>query len=163
MISSKEIDLMASSAERQRKRRARLREQGVIDVTVPVPWDRAGDLRLYARRLNKSPAAAAGERLIGVLLALKSIRGKLTKSGVRHAAVFGSVARGEDRPDSDIDILISIDAAAVKHVLNFIKITDHIEQAVRMAAPNVDIDVADRETLKPRIKAQAEKEAIYAF
>jgi len=26
--------------------------------------------------------------------------------GVSYAAVFGSVARGEDRPDSDVDILV---------------------------------------------------------
>lgn len=28
--------------------------------------------------------------------------------GIKHAAVFGSVSRGEDRPDSDIDILVSL-------------------------------------------------------
>lgn len=28
--------------------------------------------------------------------------------GVSHAAVFGSVARGEDRPGSDVDLLIRL-------------------------------------------------------
>lgn len=155
---------MSTSAERQRKRRARLKQQGVVDVTVPVPRDRAHVLRRFARRLSEDPSFHFdGKRLLNVVQALKSIRQELTKSGVRQAGVFGSVARGEDRPDSDIDILISIDPAVVKHVLNYVKITDHIEQAVRKAVPNVEIDVADRETLKPRIKAQAEKEAVYAF
>ena len=31
------------------------------------------------------------------------------REGVRRAAVFGSVARGDNRPDSDIDIMIEVD------------------------------------------------------
>ena len=29
----------------------------------------------------------------------------LRNRGVRHAALFGSCARGEERPDSDVDLL----------------------------------------------------------
>ena len=36
----------------------------------------------------------------------------LRARGVRRAAVFGSVARGDGRPDSDIDILVEIDPDA---------------------------------------------------
>jgi hypothetical protein len=32
----------------------------------------------------------------------------LKKYGIQSAAIFGSVARGEDRPDSDIDILVRL-------------------------------------------------------
>ena len=32
----------------------------------------------------------------------------LRRRGVRHLAVFGSVARGDDRPDSDIDLAVEI-------------------------------------------------------
>jgi predicted nucleotidyltransferase len=31
-----------------------------------------------------------------------------TQFGVKYAAVFGSVARGEDRPQSDVDILVRL-------------------------------------------------------
>jgi predicted nucleotidyltransferase len=31
------------------------------------------------------------------------------KRGARNVRVFGSVARGEDRPDSDIDFLVDLD------------------------------------------------------
>jgi predicted nucleotidyltransferase len=33
----------------------------------------------------------------------------LRRKGVRRAALFGSVARGDNRPDSDIDVMIEID------------------------------------------------------
>ncbi|MEK9182144.1 MAG: nucleotidyltransferase family protein [Patescibacteria group bacterium] len=31
----------------------------------------------------------------------------LKEYGIKHAAVFGSVSRGEDKPKSDIDIIVS--------------------------------------------------------
>ena len=31
---------------------------------------------------------------------------KIRRYGVSHLAVFGSLARGEDRPDSDVDVLV---------------------------------------------------------
>jgi uncharacterized protein len=33
-----------------------------------------------------------------------------TRHGVRNVRVFGSVARGDDRSDSDIDFLVDVDA-----------------------------------------------------
>ncbi len=33
---------------------------------------------------------------------------ELRRRGLRHLAVFGSVARGDDRPDSDVDIAVEI-------------------------------------------------------
>lgn len=32
-----------------------------------------------------------------------------TRYGARHIRVFGSVARGEERPDSDVDFLVEFD------------------------------------------------------
>jgi hypothetical protein len=39
------------------------------------------------------------------LATLRRHENALRSHGVAHAAVFGSVARGENRPDSDLDIL----------------------------------------------------------
>lgn len=38
----------------------------------------------------------------------KELSPLLREYGIKKAAVFGSVARGDDRPDSDVDILISL-------------------------------------------------------
>jgi len=35
----------------------------------------------------------------------------LRNRGERHAAIFGSLARGEARPDSDVDVLVEVDPA----------------------------------------------------
>lgn len=155
---------MSTSAERQRKRRQRLRRQGIVDVTVPVPRVHAKTLRQFAKRLATEPAAPAGAgRLLQVIGALKSIQPILRRAGVRHAGVFGSTARGDHRPDSDIDILIDIDAKRMGDVLAYIDVTDRIIKAIGTRCPGVEIDVADHATLKPKIRQRAERESIYAF
>jgi hypothetical protein len=50
----------------------------------------------------------------------------LRARGISHAAVFGSRARGDDRPDSDIDIMIEIDLAAPIGVYEYVALKDYI-------------------------------------
>jgi predicted nucleotidyltransferase len=44
-----------------------------------------------------------------VLETLRAHEGELRRLGMSHAAVFGSVARGEARMDSDVDVLVELD------------------------------------------------------
>lgn len=44
-----------------------------------------------------------------VLEVLRGQRGELARRGVRCLGIFGSVARGEERPDSDLDLLVELD------------------------------------------------------
>ncbi len=153
---------MASSAERQRKRRERLRRRGIVDVTISVPVARRGLLRDFARRLSRGETPAQG-RLIDVIGVLKDIREDLRESGIVHAGVFGSTARGNDTPDSDVDIVIDIDEERLGDVLDLIAVADRIAKAVRMRLPGAAVDVADLHMLKPRVREAVEREAVYAF
>jgi len=47
--------------------------------------------------------------LQSVLDTLRSHESDLRRLGVSHAAVFGSVARGEAGAESDIDVLVDLD------------------------------------------------------
>jgi hypothetical protein len=42
---------------------------------------------------------------------LDELRGIFKKYGVIHASVFGSYARGEAGPDSDLDLLVTLDGS----------------------------------------------------
>ncbi len=151
---------MSTSAERQRKRRQRLRQEGYVDVTVTVPRTHTHVVRQFAK--NPDQPVDAG-RLITIIHALKAIRPALQKAGIEHAGVFGSSARGDHGPDSDIDILIEINAKRVGDILAYVDVTNVIKEAISAKYPALDVDVADQATLKPLIHRQAERDAIYAF
>jgi predicted nucleotidyltransferase len=82
----------------------------------------------------------------------------LRARGVTHAALFGSRARGDDRPDSDIDILIDLAPEAPIGVWEYSGLKTYI--ANLFEGP---VDVVSLETLKPYIRPAATAEAVYAF
>ena len=47
-----------------------------------------------------------------VLAVLKAHEAELRARGVARVALFGSLARGEARPDSDVDLMVEIEPAA---------------------------------------------------
>jgi predicted nucleotidyltransferase len=82
----------------------------------------------------------------------------LRARGVRHAALFGSRARGDNRPDSDTDIMIEIDPEAPVRVYEYVRIKEYIAGLF-----DGRVDVVDREGLKPYVRPAATADAIYAF
>jgi predicted nucleotidyltransferase len=82
----------------------------------------------------------------------------LRKRGVRHAALFGSVARGDNRAGSDIDIMIEIDPDARITMFDYVELKEYIA-----ALFDEPVDVINREALKSYVRPAATADAIYAF
>lgn len=95
---------------------------------------------------------------VDVLEILRRSEHALRERGVRHAALFGSVARGDHRPDSDIDIMIEIDPAARLTVYDYAGLKEYI--AGLFDGP---VDVVSRKNLKAHIAPAATADAIDAF
>jgi len=93
-----------------------------------------------------------------IIARLQEYEAALRARGVTHAAVFGSRARGDQRPESDTDIMIEIDPDAPVGVWEYAGIKAYI--ASLLDGP---VDVVDRDRLKPYVKPAATAEAIYAF
>ena len=93
-----------------------------------------------------------------ILDRLRQNEAALRIRGVTHAAVFGSVARGEQRPDSDIDIMVEIAADAPVGVFEYVGIVNYIEHMFPTR-----VDVVDRAGLKSYIRPAVERDAVYAF
>lgn len=93
-----------------------------------------------------------------IIARLRENEAALRARGVVHAALFGSRARGDARPDSDTDIMIEIDPEAGIGVYEYVGIKDYI--ASLFEGP---VDVIDREGLKPYVRPTATADAIYAF
>jgi predicted nucleotidyltransferase len=93
-----------------------------------------------------------------IIARLRENEAALRARGVAHAAVFGSRARGDDRPDSDTDIMIEIDPAARVTLFDYVGLKGYI--AGLFDGP---VDVVNREGLKPYVRPAATADAIYAF
>jgi uncharacterized protein len=89
---------------------------------------------------------------------LRSYESALREREVRHAALFGSVARGDSGPGSDVDILVEFDPEAHVTIYDYVGIKNYI--ASLFSQP---VDVVDREALKPRLRQGSTRDAIYAF
>jgi len=78
----------------------------------------------------------------------------LKKHGVKRAGIFGSYARGEQKKNSDVDILVEIDNDRLS-LLDFIGIKLEIERKI-----GKKVDLVEYHVIKPRIKDKVIKEEI---
>lgn len=92
------------------------------------------------------------------LAVLKRHEADLRRRGVRHAALFGSVARNAGRQDSDIDVLVELDPAVPVGVFEYADLRLFLSDLFAGRA-----DVANRASLKAHIRPSAERDAVYAF
>jgi uncharacterized protein len=93
-----------------------------------------------------------------IIARLRENEAALRKKGVAHAALFGSRARGDQRPDSDTDIMIEFDPTAQITVFDYAGLKDYIAELFEG-----HVDVVNRDGLKPYVKPAASTDAIYAF
>jgi len=93
-----------------------------------------------------------------IIAKLRENEAVLRPHGVRHVALFGSRARGDNCPDSDIDILVEIAPDAPVGLFEYVAITQYLADLFP-----VRVEVADRSKLKPLVRPSAEREAVYAF
>jgi uncharacterized protein len=67
--------------------------------------------------------------------------------------VFGSVARGEDTPDSDVDLLVEVPSGTGLFAL--LSLEEGLQRIL-----HVDVDLATPDSLKPRVRAEVLAQAI---
>ncbi|MBX9824437.1 MAG: nucleotidyltransferase family protein [Xanthobacteraceae bacterium] len=82
----------------------------------------------------------------------------LKARGVCHAALFGSVARNEAGPASDLDIMIELAPDAKLNAFDYAGLKRYIADLF----PG-KVDVVNRAALKSYLRRPAESDAIYAF
>ncbi|HEY7242331.1 MAG TPA: nucleotidyltransferase domain-containing protein [Xanthobacteraceae bacterium] len=89
---------------------------------------------------------------------LRQYEHALRARGIGHAAVFGSTARGENRSESDLDIVIDIDPELRMTVFDYVGLKEYI--AGLFDGP---VDVVSRQGLKRYIRSAVMADAIRAF
>lgn len=120
-----------SAAERMRRYRVRRRAAGLRAVST---W---------------TPSSVRDQ----VLAKADLIRTLAKAHGAVSVELFGSAARGEDRPDSDIDVMVELEEG--RSLLDLISLGDDLE-----AALGRKVDTVSKPAMKPRVLARARKDAV---
>jgi uncharacterized protein len=90
-----------------------------------------------------------------VLTRLREHRAELERMDVASLAVFGSVARDEAGPDSDVDVLVEF--ARPVGIFRFLELKEYLE-----AILGQPVDLATRGALKRQFRDAILSEAVYA-
>lgn len=95
-------------------------------------------------------ASPTTQAIVGSLRAL--LPGLRREFPLHGMALFGSTARGDAGPESDIDILVDVDGSIG---LEFVTLAERLETALGRR-----VDLVSRRGLKPALREQIEQEAI---
>ena len=110
---------------------------------------------VLARLGIEAPASVGRDEILARLRALEA---ELRRMGVRSLALFGSVARGEDTPESDVDIVVSIEPEAKLSLLGFAGISRRLTDLLER-----EVDLVEREVLRPAFAQEVARDEVRVF
>ena len=89
-----------------------------------------------------------------VIRPLGERRQELGRLGVKSLALFGSVVRGESRPESDVDVLVEFEGRATFD--GYMELKFYLEGLL-----GCRVDLVTSKALRPRMRPYVEREAVY--
>jgi predicted nucleotidyltransferase len=95
------------------------------------------------------------------LAVLKANEGELRRCGVAHAALFGSLARGDAHAASDIDVLVRFDPGTPITLWDYAGLKRQVAKMLR--ASRTKVDVIDLDAMSAQVRPSVERDAVYAF
>lgn len=93
-----------------------------------------------------------------VIATLRGHENDLRTAGVIRLSVFGSTARGDHGPESDVDLLAVFDDTRRLSLLDVAGIERQLSEMLGRA-----VELVEERTLKPRVRRNVEAEAVRAF
>ena len=91
-----------------------------------------------------------------VLAILAAHREALQRRGVKSLTLFGSVARDEARPDSDVDLLVEFNQSV--GLFEFIELRLYLEDTLGCC-----VDLGTQDALRENLREPVLKDVIHAF
>lgn len=127
----------------------------VSSLTRADPYNPADSLEVDRNRMSRDNGCMDREDVIAILRLHES---ELRAAGITRLSLFGSTARGDHRPDSDIDLLAAFDGTRRISLLAVVGIERQISRMLGRA-----VDLVEEGTMKPRVRKNVESEAVRAF
>lgn len=89
---------------------------------------------------------------------LRALRPAFERQGVEHMALFGSRARGDNRPDSDVDVAIEVDNARRFSLIDLADVNLLVEDKLKLEA-----DVKMLRSFPSDIRRRFERDRVVIF
>ena len=93
-----------------------------------------------------------------LLARLQALKPALQREGITRMWLIGSRARGDNRPDSDIDLMVEIDEGRKFSLLDLVGVKHIVEDDV-----GLETDIIMRRSAKPTFLEWAHRDAIALF
>lgn len=93
-----------------------------------------------------------------VLATLRKHEAELRASGILSLSLFGSTARGQAGPDSDVDLLATFDSSRRISILDVAGMQIGLSEML-----GCNVDLIEEGKLKPRVQARVLAETVRAF
>jgi uncharacterized protein len=97
-------------------------------------------------------------QLADVVGQLRALEKPLRARGISAVWVFGSVARGDAKPDSDVDLAIDFKMDTLSPLFELVRIKEEIE-----AALGRPVDIGERSSMVERVIATADRDLVRVF
>ena len=89
---------------------------------------------------------------------LKAHEAELRALGVQRLSLFGSLARGEARADSDVDLIVLLDPEQKIGLFRYAALAGRIEEIL-----DTRVDLLSEPVRKPRLQKRIDQDRVHVF
>jgi predicted nucleotidyltransferase/lambda repressor-like predicted transcriptional regulator len=129
---------------------SRIASRGTSDFGTLERLAAAAGLRLGLEGVERGAAIPMRDQVLGKRSLIRTIA---KAHGARSVELFGSAARGEELPDSDLDFMVELEPG--RSLLDLIGMAHDLQDVFGRK-----VEVMTRRGTKPRVLAQARRDAV---
>ncbi|WP_414649959.1 nucleotidyltransferase domain-containing protein [Devosia sp.] len=89
---------------------------------------------------------------------LRGLRADLARQGITRVALFGSRARRDNRPDSDVDLVVDVDAGRKFSLIDLVGVVHTVEDRV-----GLDANIFMRRSLDAAFRTTVDRDQVVIF
>ncbi|MEA2874922.1 MAG: uncharacterized protein QOF14_118 [Hyphomicrobiales bacterium] len=97
-----------------------------------------------------------------IISALRAHETELKRAGIASLSLIGSAARGDDRPDSDVDVVVRLTDEAQRGGFAYFGRIDRIRQRLESILAR-HVDLIAEPIQKERLRREVERDRVLAF